>query len=312
MKLEVQDLIEFVLSSEGGVGKSVAHRVASYFSSIDEFVSCTEEQLAGLRTAAGRPLQIAEADIKKILVVSRSGMFPVGMTLADNYIMALTRDFVRRQVKNISSLDLDSLNVNPMLVHSLNLKSPLELLEFNVNAAASRSIVTSMGYFVQGLLEVTSNDVERVKSGWDLVKHGSDGTDHWIQVKSGTNDMDKDQIMYWLKEIQKVESGGDRGYIGMTYGLRDNPTVSLSLMRTYLPDMEIRTLVGRELWDFLSGDKHFHERLFDDLRIAAAGVLGSKSIQETINDCVEKIHGEFKRRFGEGRQGLDRYVRSIF
>lgn len=312
MRLEAQNLIEFVLWSDGGLSKGVARKVSSYFTSLGEFLSCTKEQLEGLKSASGLTLKIDSGDIEEVLRVRDAGILSQDLPLVDNYIRGLARDFTRRQVENISALSLDSLNINPLLIRSLNLKTPLEVFEFNVNAAVSRSIVTSMGYFVQNLLEVTSDDVEKVKSGWDLVKHVPDGTNHWIQVKSGPNDMDKDQIIYWLHEIQNVEGHGDHGYIGMTYGKRDNSTVSLSLMRTYIPDMEIRTLVGRELWDFLSGDGQFHVRLFDSLRVSAANILGSRSIQEEIEKKILGILTEFEGRYGVGEEGLAKYIQSIF
>ena len=312
MRLEAQDLIEFVLWADGGLSRGAARKVSSYFTSVGEFLACTREQLTGLRSASGMPLRIDGGDIEKILQVSSAGILSEDLPLVDSYIRGLARDFTRRQVENINSLGLESLNINPLLIRSLNLKTPLEVLEFNVSAAVSRSIVTSMGYFVQNLLEVTSEEVERVRSGWDLVKHGSDGKNHWIQVKSGTNDMDKDQIIYWLHEIQKVEGNGDNGYIGMTYGKRGNSTVTLSLMRTYLPDMEIRTLVGRELWDFLSGDDRFHVRLFDSLRVSAAKILGSRSIQEEIERKIRDLLAEFEERYGGGEEGVRNYIDDIF
>ena len=312
MKLEAQNLIELVLWSDGGLSRGSAKKVSSYFTCLGEFLSCTREQLEGLKSASGLPIRLESEDIERILCVRDARLISKDMPLVDNYIRGLARGFTRRQVENISALTLDGLNINPLLVRSLNLRTPLEVLEFNVNAAVSRSIVTSMGYFVQNLLEVTSDDVEKVRSGWDLVKHSRDGRNNWIQVKSGPNDMDKDQIIYWLQEIQKVEGHGDHGYIGMTYGKRDNATVSLSLMRTYLPDMEIRTLVGRELWDFLSGDDQFHVRLFDSLRVSSAKILGSRSIQEEIGKKIRELLSEFEDRYGVGEEGLAKYIQSIF
>ncbi len=312
MKIEAQNLIEFVLVADGGLSKGTARKISSYFTSLDEFLKCTREQLYTLHSASGKNIGISEDEVNTILVVNSNGILSENVSLVENYIRALARDFTRRQVKNIEALTLDGLNINPLLISSLNLNTPSELLEFNVNAAVSRSIVTSMGYFVQNLLEVTSEEVEKLRSGFDLVKHSSDGVNHWIQVKSGTNDMDKDQIIYWLEEIKKVEGKGDRGYIGMTYGRRDNKTVTLSLMRTYLTDMDIRTLIGRELWDFLSGDIHFHERLFDSLRKSAAAVLGSMSIQEKIQERIGGIRKEFEMRYGTGEEGVKKYIESIF
>ena len=85
-----------------------------------------------------------------------------------------------------------------------------------------------------------------------------------------------------------------------------------ALMRTYLPDMEVRTLVGKELWDFLSGDSNFHSRLFDDLRAAALAILGNKSIQEEINAKVHELLAVFEQRYGSGEEGVSNYINSIF
>ncbi|MHB1471351.1 MAG: PmeII family type II restriction endonuclease [Thermoplasmataceae archaeon] len=128
------------------------------------------------------------------------------MSVQENYIRTIAREFTRRQLSNIKSIALDNLNINPLLVRSLNLKTPHEMLEFNIYATVSRSIVASMGYFVQDLLSITSDSVEEVRAGWDMVKHGDDGTNHWIPVKSDPNDMDKDQIVYWLSKIEDAEA----------------------------------------------------------------------------------------------------------
>ena len=83
-------------------------------------------------------------------------------------------------------------------------------------------------------------------------------------------------------------------------------------MRTYLPDMEVRTLIGRELWDFLSGDATFHERLFDNLRLSAARILGAHSMEEKIRTRIDRVHEEFRERFGDGEAGLEVLISSIF
>ena len=312
MKVEPSALISKILVADAGLPAGISRRVAAYFSDIEEFLGCTRQQLMGLRTASGNPLRLGEDVLETILETASSGLISPSVSVQENYIRAIARDFTRRQLSNIKAIALDNLNVNPLLVRSLNLKTPHEMLEFNIYAAVSRSIVTSMGYFVQDLLSITSDSVEKVRAGWDMVKHGDDGTNHWIQIKSGPNDMDKDQIVYWLSKIEDAEAGGDRGYIGITYGKRGNNTVSLSLMRTYLPDMEVRTLIGRELWDFLSGDAAFHERLFDSLRLSASRILGSHSVEEEIRACIDRVHEEFRERFGDGEGGLEAYISSIF
>lgn len=312
MKIELSDLIYKVLTVEGDLPSSVSRKISGFYNDIDEFLNCTYNQLKNLKTVSGRPIELEEQHIRSILNVTSSGVISSSSSVIDNYIRVISMEFTKKQIATIKAISLSKLNVNPLLVRSLNLKTPLEMLEFNIYAAVSRSIVTSMGYFVQNLLSVSSESVEKVQSGWDIVKHDHNGLNHFIQVKSGPNDMDKDQILYWLGKILEAESNGNKGYIGITYGKRENNTVSLSLMRTYLPDMEVRTLVGRELWDFLTDDPHFHERLFDNLRASAARILGIRSIEEEIRDCIKNVHEEFKELYGDGSNGLESYLSSIF
>ncbi|BBD63722.1 hypothetical protein NIES4072_26220 [Nostoc commune NIES-4072] len=51
--------------------------------------------------------------------------------------------------------------------------------------AATRSIVTSMGFFIEDLLLTSSDTVEKApnKSGWDLVKTTSNGEKFWLQIR---------------------------------------------------------------------------------------------------------------------------------
>ncbi|MFP4009071.1 MAG: hypothetical protein ACLFV6_13860 [Spirulinaceae cyanobacterium] len=52
----------------------------------------------------------------------------------------------------LENLNLDDLNPNPFLIQALNLDNPQELIKLNVYMAATRSIVTSMGFFIEKLL----------------------------------------------------------------------------------------------------------------------------------------------------------------
>jgi len=124
--------------------------------------------------------------------------------------------------------------------------------------------------------------------------------------------MDKDQIVYWSEKIAEKVNEGDKAYIGMTYGKRTNETVTLGLMKQLLPDWEMKTLVGRELWDFVSDDPTYHTRLFDTLRRSAQQVLQQRSICEEIDNCVERIIGEFTSTYGTGEEGVLKYIESIF
>ena len=214
----------------------------------------------------------------------------------------------------VQNLTLGKIHPNPFLIRALNLNTPEEVVRLNVYMTATRSIVTSMGFFIQKLLISCSESAESPpgKSGWDAIKTTSDGEKCWIQVKSGPNDMDKDQIVYWAAKIEEKIQEGDRAYIGIAYGKRTNKTVTLGLLKQILPNSEMITLIGRELWDFVSEDTRYTVNLFEVLRHSASQVLAQSSIDEAIERCSDRIIAEFIGKYGEGSQGVFNYIADIF
>ena len=124
--------------------------------------------------------------------------------------------------------------------------------------------------------------------------------------------MDADQIRHWLPQIERKIVEGDGAYIGIAYGKRKTSSVTMGLFKTYLPDWEKRTLIGRELWDFISEDETYHEKLFPALADAAAQILGTASIEEKIKACVERLTDEFCQKFGNEDDAVKKYLAYIF
>lgn len=305
-----QELIALLLEETGQFSRPRARTISSFFDSLGDLEGATGASLSGLTQHSGKPL-LRQGEIAVIRNLTKGQMFDSSKSVTDNFISVISREFTKRQLNMLASLNLESMNPNPFLIQSLNLSTPEEVIRLNVYAAATRSIVTSFGMVVQNMLSVTSESVHKVKSGWDLVKV-KDGVNNWIQVKSGPNDMDKDQIVYWAGQIADVEQAGGKGYIGMTYGKRDNQTVTLSLLKSYLPDQELKTLIGRELWDFLSDDTELHSHVLNILRQEAIRVLNGNNIVGEVEACVRKVTKEFVERYGDGPEGVKKYVDYIF
>lgn len=311
---KLHELLAFILKNDVGITNGKARSLASYFADIGEFLNVTKEALADVKGISGRQtIRLTEEEILNIIGVRELGYLDANISIPENFLGAISRAFTKRQMAMIEGLNLASLSPNPLLVKALNIHTPEELIKVNVYMVVTRSIVTSMGFLVEHLLLASSDSIEKGPkgSGWDLVKR-KDGGIHWIQVKSGPNDMDKDQIVYWSEKIAEKISEGDRAYIGMTYGKRTNETVTLGLMKHLLPDWEMKILVGRELWDFVSDDPAYHTKLFDTLRRAAQQVLQERSICEEIDKCIERIIGEFTSAYGAGEVGVLKYIENIF
>jgi hypothetical protein len=288
---------------------------ASQFSDLEEFINVTESDISNIKSISGKKiLKLTADEIKRILSFVSSGNLSPQLTVAENLLASISRDFTKRQLAMLTLLSLENLNPNPFLIRSLNLETPEKVIRLNVYMATTRSIVTSMGFFIQNILLASSETIENApkNSGWDLMKTNLSGERCWIQVKSGPNSMDKDQIVYWAKKIQEKIDEGDKAYLGITYGKRTQSTVTIGLLKQLLPDWEMRTLIGRELWDFVSDDPDYSSLLLEILRTSAAKVLHQHSISEEIDACCDRIANEFIKKYGSGTQGVDNYIKDIF
>ncbi len=305
-----QELIAMLLEDRCGFSRARAKAVSAIFESRLDFASATRDSLSAVKLHSGR--QAIRADeISAILKFNSNGGMDPSMPLPEAMISAITGRFINRQIDMLKSMKLSSLNPNPFIIRSLNLATPSDVVRLNVYAAATRSIVTSFGSAVENMLVATSDSVEKVRAGWDLVKV-KDGIRHWIQVKSGPNDMDKDQVNTWRVEIERKEKENEKGYIGVTYGKRENATVTFGLLKSYLPNYELRTLIGRELWEFLGDDPQFPSKVLDVLRREAIRALSSKNIIVELDDTIARLTSDFTSTYGDGEAGVGKYIESIF
>jgi hypothetical protein len=311
---KMQELLGLAFQWEADFSAQRATSLASHFESLDEFFTVKPEEITKIRSITGRRMRaLTEEQINGFLRLQESGLLSREKTVEENLVTLQTRHFVRKQIKMVESLTLEHLLPNPFLIQSLNLKTPQEVVELNVYMRVTRSIVTSMGFFIEDLVIASSATAKRVPGRvWDVCKTIEDGRRAWIQVKSGPNDMDKDQIQHWRAFIEEKIAEEDDAYIGIAYGKRDTPSVTLAILKMYLPDWEKRTLIGRELWDFVSEDEKYLEKLFPALAEAAAQVLGTASIEEKIRACVARLTEEFCQRFGNEADAVKKYLAYIF
>ncbi len=214
-------------------------------------------------------------------------------------------------MKNISKLKLDDINMNPFLIKAMHLQTPQEVLRFNVYQTVSRSIVTSMGTALEYMIADSGGRRGRRGEWYDVVKK-QDNQTYWIQVKSGPNNIDKDQVIAFNRRFSETaKSQKNHPRLGITYGRPNLKTVSLGLVKKYMDDWEERLLVGRELWDFMSGEKDYHKKVLSWIEKAVVADLKSESIDSMIQKAIKRLTGEFKSKYGNGKQGVQKYLDSI-
>jgi hypothetical protein len=310
---KLHEVLAFALQREAGLSKAKATLLAAQFASLEEFLEVEVKTLAEIRSVTGRQLLLLnQKQLQGIVEFRATGILDATRSTPENWLVLIARDFVRRQARMLEGITLPRLSPNPFLIKCLNLNTPREVVELNVYMFSTRSIVTSMGFFIQSLLISSSDTATQCDTPWDILKTRTDGQRSWIQVKSGPNDMDADQIRYWSALIADKVGLHEDAYIGTTYGKRGTLTVTLGLFKTYLPDWEKRTLIGRELWDFISEDPTYHERVFPLLAEAASRVLGNDSIEFRIQQCVDRVTEEFCTRYGREADAVERYLADIF
>lgn len=239
----------------------------------------------------------------RIISLQRASILDINLSPSQNLIKIIATDFLNTQIQSVQQLTMQSLNCNPILVTALKLDTSEKLLRYSVYQSASRSIVTSFGYFVQKLLLYSGENIYDAKdepsfhgTKWDLVKRLED-VKSWIEVKSGPNDLNKTQILSYQSAIQQVEASGAKAYIGETYGTRAMETITHNLYKQYLNNWEQRTLIGRELWDFVSDDPDYHSKLISLLRDVANTVLNERSVIEHIEMKIETLVTEFNQLY---------------
>ncbi len=173
MSDKLHEMLGYVLENEVGLTKTKARSVASHFADIEEFLSADERSYSNIKSITGKiAITLTENELKRIMDYRNSGALSPNKSPIENYLEVMCKHFTERQVTMLRNLKLDSMTPNPLLIMALNLHSPGEVVRLNVYMTATRSIVTSMGFFVEKLLLASSESAEKPPraDGWDILK----------------------------------------------------------------------------------------------------------------------------------------------
>lgn len=289
--------------------------ISTHFTTLKGFKRASIDAMNGLKSVEGdcyfRPLTPKEVRA----IQTFQDEIDLNKNIVQNFIKILTKDFVRKQILMLSKIRIDEFNANPILCTALNLKTPEEFVRYNAYQSIGRSIVTSMGFLVQNLLLYSNeyifdgkNYEEGDRTKFDLVIDRLGEVKSFLEIKSGFNDMDAGQVKHYSDEIRKVEEAGNRGYIGITYGKKYDTTVTAGLLRTYVPDWEKKTLVGKELWDFVSENDNYHAILIENIDFVANALLHNVSIVQKIEQRIKELIKDFYRDYNS----LQDYYESLW
>lgn len=289
------------------IGSRYGTLVGFKMASIDTFNTFTTED--------GTPCFRALTQKERNALQSLQSMIDPNISIEENFIKLLTKDFIRRQEFAISNITLEGLNANPLLCKALKLNTPEEFVKFYTYSAISRSIVTSMGFLVQDLMLYSNTNVFDGKNypatygtKWDVVIEKLNGTKSYIEVKSGPNDLDKTQILAYDKAINLVLQHGEEAYLGISYGKKEGQYVSTSILETYMADWREKTLIGAELWDYISDNPEYHNVLMNTIHETAESYLGDISLVQCIDNKISSLVDDFNRLYNS----MDSFYNSLW
>lgn len=289
--------------------------IGDLYNTLGAFKNTPVDDFQRIRNAEGNLLIAPFTPKEKAIVQAIQAGIDETLSLGDNFISLLTSRFIKRQLKMLEDMCLEDINTNPLLSTALKLNSVEDLVKYNVYALATRSIVTSMGFLVQDLLLYSSPEVspgykfpDDNSEKWDIVVERLDAVKSFIEVKSGPNDLDKTQVGSYAKQIEAVEKTNNKAFIGITYGKRDAESISINLFKQYLANWENRTLIGAELWDYVSGNDSYHEQLIEMIKTTADTILHEESIIRKIEEKIDALKDDFNQKFNS----IDEYLQQLW
>ncbi len=190
-------------------------------------------------------------------------------------------------------------SINPFLAKALGLHSLDDLARYFVVQTISRSLVTSFGT----VLETTIRAISCGEKGewWDIVK----GDNMW-SIKSGPNDMNKDQVTEFSKRAKEAKAGNKNAKprILMTYGKKPWSVITDTLSGNGL-DPAQHTATGKQVYELVTGDARYHVIL---LQIFSSYKRQGKTLLDLIDEKVKDISEQFKSKYPD----VDRLLDSTF
>ena len=224
--------LNVILKKEGGLGATKADELSGQFSTLDAFYEADFKNIRLIRSGDQTEIGLNDRDREGAERVKK--YIHPGATVREHWIRFTADRLIRKMMANIRTMELEKLTMNPFLIRALNMKTPQEIIRFNMYQTVTRSIVTTMGMSLEYMVGSSGARMGDKGEWYDVVKEMGDLT-YWIQVKSGPNNVNKDQIDGFNDKFDETETEANNfARLGITYGKRDSKTVSMGLVKKYM------------------------------------------------------------------------------
>ena len=210
-----------------------------------------------------------------------------------------TRKFLKERISGIEELRLENIELNPFLIASIKnqfgMKKQKDLAMWMVNQRIERGTVTAFGGILQKIAKEFTNEVTTPGFTMTLKKNGKK---YNIVVTSGPNPYAKQQAVDFVNRMMesKKTDPGSIPILGMCYGNND---VLSSIIKSKLK--EIKYLVGKEFWEFISGDKNCRDEIIKTMYDTANQFqdLEKRNVNKVRNKKINEFEEALQDRFGK-------------
>jgi Type II restriction endonuclease EcoO109I len=217
----------------------------------------------------------------------------------------------------MTSVDSKDVNINPFLMLAMapayNIYSPLEAAEYAQMAKLPHGDATAFGRFVEDKVfpifgVADPPEKRRSRSLFSPIDKEItvDGTRYLMTLKSGPWTMNQSHANEMIAGFPKIhERTGCDLIIGIFYGskLRVNNKPGLVTRET---GGYVHTLVGKELWEFVTGVRDAHLCVFaaiQEAQVLFAERHGGKTFAEHLIEARLQLAESFRSAFGVVQSG---------
>jgi hypothetical protein len=300
MKYNEENIIIYLCQKVEGIGEKTAIRIAGYMEDFANFYENTD-RLSKFKTDKGKPV-LTSNQITKIKNILKEYTLDKNKSINELWISTLIRDFVKNCIKELQNTTLENLLINPFLVKAFGFDDHKEVVTFYFYQKITRSIVTSWGFTVEGLL-LCSGAVKSEITGFDM-KVPRDNKAYHFQIKSSPNTMSIEQVRQLNTHIQNIKNKlNNIPMLGMTYGTRSQIN---SQIQSTLIGYPQSTMIGRELWDFIASEDGYCQKMLN--WIDEIMNLEPTKFSEELEKKKRLLISDWEDKFGTGRSSIEKVL----
>jgi len=300
MEYNEEGIIKYLCAKVEGIGNKTADRIAGYIENL-EVLYFKPMQLKHFKKANGKRF-VTDIQINYIHEILNEYIFDINKPINEIWISVLIKDFVKNAINELRNTSLNTLLINPFLVKAFGFSDHSEVVTFYFYQKITRSVVTSWGFTVEGLLFCSGAEKTEL-SGFDL-KVRRDDKVFQFQIKSSPNTMSIEQVRQLNTHIHNIKNKlKDIPILGMTYGTREQINNQIQSTLINFPES---TKIGQELWDFIANEDGYCVKLIDwiDEIMKNEPTKFSEELEKKRISLIKN----WEENFGTGKESIEKVL----